>query len=795
MWWTKKVLVFTKTAEYTNHMMTENSNSQIHREAKSQLARLMANENLTVEHRAVRTAYFDVEKRLLVLPIWKNMTGNIYDTLVGHEVGHALDTPPSADILKNAIESIDAKNPHGSKMFLNVIEDGRIEKLVRRRYPGMRRSFSLGYKDLLDRNFFGTAGRSIKSYGLIDRINLHLKLGSAIIIDFTPAEKKLVEMAENCESFDDVVKAAQAIYTYCKEHKEDQPENDEENYYDDSEFYPDESGEFSMPYEDKSGEESGEESDEVDDSSSEDSDDSDESDKSDGKTSDEGSAGESGKDDEEEGSSDSEDDDSETSSSDEDEISDQKTKSPLDEGFRQNPTSETQESWESKKDELVREGTKGYVYVNIPEVNGHNWIVPYKQVHDGGNGFVGLSEVARRGDIYGFIPGHTKEQVLAECIKFRSENAAVISYMVKEFEMRKAADTYSRSSISKTGVINTNKLHTYKYNDDLFKRITNVPTGKNHGLVMFIDWSGSMTTSISGLIEQLVNMVMFCKRVQIPFDVYAFSNAYGHKNMSAEEISAIEARQHSYKDGDLLINSRLSLLQLLSSRMKEGEFNQAIGNLLMLCKFFRKMNAAVDIRPFTFGSTPLDATIVCATSIVNAFRAKHKLQIVNTVILTDGEDTDSIEVRNKGYNPYTQDVVLRDTVTKSEAVVDNLWDNSATTAIFLNRLRERTGTNVIGYYINSDRVNSMSFSQYSADPNQVEKLYKDYVKNKYIEVTNLGYSVYYILKAEEMNIQTTELNLGKATTAKSIAKVFAKYSKNKLDNRIVLSRFIEKISA
>jgi hypothetical protein len=215
----------------------------------------------------------------------------------------------------------------------------------------------------------------------------------------------------------------------------------------------------------------------------------------------------------------------------------------------------------------------------------------------------------------------------------------------------------------------------------------------------------------------------------------------------------------------------------------------------MLCKFFRKMNAAVDIRPFTFGSTPLDATIVCATSIVNAFRAKHKLQIVNTVILTDGEDTDSIEVKNKGYNPYTQDVVLRDTVTKSEAVVDNLWDNSATTAIFLNRLRERTGTNVIGYYINSGRVNSMSFSQYSADPNQVEKLYKDYVKNKYIEVTNRGYSVYYILKAEEMNIQTTELNLGKATTAKSIAKVFAKYSKNKLDNRIVLSRFIEKISA
>jgi ribosomal protein S8E len=322
-----------------------------------------------------------------------------------------------------------------------------------------------------------------------------------------------------------------------------------------------------------------------------------------------------------------------------------------------------------------------------------------------------------------------------------------------------------------------------------------VPTGKNHGLVMFIDWSGSMTTCISGLIEQLVNMVLFCKRVQIPFDVYAFSNVYGNMNLSAEEIGVIEERQHSYKNGDLLVNSSLSLLQLLSSSMKEGEFNLAIGNLLSLCKIFRNTAITVDTRPFGFGSTPLDSTIICATSIVNAFRSKHKLQIVNTVILTDGEDTDDIEIKNVKYNPYNQNLVLRDTVTKSEAVIENVWDTSATTAIFLNRLRDRTGTNVIGYYLKSGRVNSMSFCNYSADPTEVEKLYQNYTKNRYIEVTNQGYSVYYIIKAEEMNIQNAELNLGKATTAKSIAKVFAKYSKNKLDNRVVLSRFIEKISA
>jgi hypothetical protein len=756
-------------------MMTEKSNSQLHREAKSQLARLMANENITVEHRAVRTASFDVENRLLVLPIWKDMTGNIYDTLVGHEVGHALDTPPSVDVLKNAIQSIDAKNPRGSKMFLNVIEDGRIEKLVRRRYPGMRRSFSLGYKELLDRNFFGTAGRSIKSYSLIDRINLHLKLGSAMFIDFTPAEKKLVEMAENCESFDDVVKAAQAIYAYSQDHKEDSSEDGEDDYSEDSDLYPDDDGDFSM---------SDEESEKSEDLSSESSSGSSESDESD---------------DESDGSEETEDDSSENESDDKSNVngtSDKKSES-IDHGESINkPTSETQESWESKKDELVNNTTKGYVYANIPEVNGHNWIVPYKQVYEGDKEHIGLTEIFRNSNI-------DRQLVLLEGMKFRSENSAVISYMVKEFEMRKAADVYSRSSISKTGVINTNKLHTYKYNDDLFKRITNVPFGKNHGLVMFIDWSGSMTNSISGLIEQLVNMVMFCKRVQIPFDVYAFSNSYYQRPVTTDfytiekRQSSLMEKQHSYKDGDVIVNPFLSLLQLLSSSMKTNEFNLAVGHLLQLSKIYRytTWHSNMNMGPFGFGSTPLDSSIICATSIVNAFRAKHKLQIVNTVILTDGDDTDSVDIKNTSFNPYKQNLVLRDTVTKSETILENVWNSSPATTIFLNRLRDRTGTNVIGYYLKSGRINSMSFSKYSADPIQVEKMYKDFTKNRYIEITNNGYSVYYIIKGDEMNIQNTELNIGKATTSKGIAKAFAKYTKNKLDNRVVLSRFIEKISA
>ena len=59
----------------------------------SGLAKLMATENLTVQHAKVPTASFDPKNRILTCPIWEQMSGDLYDLLMGHEVGHALDTP------------------------------------------------------------------------------------------------------------------------------------------------------------------------------------------------------------------------------------------------------------------------------------------------------------------------------------------------------------------------------------------------------------------------------------------------------------------------------------------------------------------------------------------------------------------------------------------------------------------------------------------------------------------------------------------------------------------------------
>ena len=149
---------------------------------KGNLARLLATENLIVEHRKTPTASFDVDRRVLTLPNWDKASSTVYDMLVGHEVGHALFTP-------NEDWRSVADCP---KDFVNVIEDARIEKLMKRTYPGLRKSFSGGYKELNDQDFFGTEGEDFNTFSLIDRINLHFKVGASAMMPFSIEEQVFV---------------------------------------------------------------------------------------------------------------------------------------------------------------------------------------------------------------------------------------------------------------------------------------------------------------------------------------------------------------------------------------------------------------------------------------------------------------------------------------------------------------------------------------------------------------------------------------------------------------------------
>ena len=188
--------------------MNENLKTQ-----KSNLAKLMASENITVQHKKIPTAYFDVKNRILACPTFKDdISSELYDLFMGHEVGHALHTPYEG--LHSTL-----KENRTLKGYLNVVEDVRIERKIREKFTGLRKSFFKAYNELMEKDFFGIKGRDLQSLSLIDKINLITKCGSRVEIELTDEEKVFLKAAEDCETWDDVVQVATAIYEWSKENE------------------------------------------------------------------------------------------------------------------------------------------------------------------------------------------------------------------------------------------------------------------------------------------------------------------------------------------------------------------------------------------------------------------------------------------------------------------------------------------------------------------------------------------------------------------------------------------------
>ena len=193
----------------------------VQKEIKSQLAKLLATEDIVVEHKQCETAQFNVHTRVLTLPMWEKASNNVYDMLVGHEVGHALFTPDEDWTAK-------VKVP---QQFINVCEDARIEKLMKRKYMGIAKSFYRGYSELHDKDFFEVKDEDLNTFNLADRANLYFKIGSFFNLSFSDDEAEIITLIQNAETFTDTIAAAETLYNFCKQEqqqKTSQPQEDGE---------------------------------------------------------------------------------------------------------------------------------------------------------------------------------------------------------------------------------------------------------------------------------------------------------------------------------------------------------------------------------------------------------------------------------------------------------------------------------------------------------------------------------------------------------------------------------------
>tara|TARA_Y100000593_G_scaffold3607_1_gene7126 strand:- start:1137 stop:3254 length:2118 start_codon:yes stop_codon:yes gene_type:complete len=700
---------------------------------RSSLAKLMATENISVEHKNIPTAYFDTKDRVLGLPIWKNASKDVYDLLVGHEVSHALYTP--VDWIKGA-ESIDPDNFGAVKSYLNVIEDARIEKLIKRKFPGLKKNMFKGYAELLERDFFGTDGREFSSYKFIDRINLHFKVGSHVDIPFTSDEKDLVNRIEKLESFEDVVSIVKEIYDGEKSELDKEQESANSNS-DDTENSDDEMD--SLPQESETN--------------------SDDSDFQDG-------------------------DDTENSIPSDDSIgSDENTSSEIEE-------SETQSSFDDALD-AERDLTRGdRVYAKVPFVDSDPFIIPIDKVNAGV-----AHKISRL---------HDDEQQLDINIQFRKflkDSTKTVNYLAKEFEMKKNAEQYARANTSKTGVIDTNKLHSYKFNDDVFRRVTSLPGGKSHGLLMFVDWSGSMSNHMSNTIRQTMILAMFCRKVNIPFDVYSFTD--GNSGEREDVVPDL-------KPGDINFSSDLSLRHYLTSDMRTKEFNDTLFHMFYLSLKFTTEYYWGGMGYDAMGSTPLNEAIIVADDVYTKFKTKHRLEKVNVVFLTDGaantnrtvyDPDDEYGSKNMQLGWYHSQNSEPNTFVvdpKTKNSIGIVTDSSLTDSL-LRHFGDRHSTNVIGMFISDANLRPVIElhinPENSKSYEEMTDINKSWRKERCLVVDHRGYSKFFVIKGgKKLTTDADDFVVDSDASKAKIRNAFKKHLTSKLGNKIILNSFIDIIS-
>jgi hypothetical protein len=699
-------------------------------EIKSQLAKLLATEDIVVENREVMTAQFDVDNRILTLPKWKRASNSVYDMLVGHEVGHALYTPnvdPPKDI------------PHS---FVNIIEDARIEKKMKHRYPGLAKSFYKGYRELSEEDFFCIGDQDLKKMNLADRINLYYKIGKFVDIPFdTYEESVLVTKVGNVETFEDVCEVAREVYTYCKvetpstdQHQQPQQQSPNGQPGDSMESPESFSGDDEMTH---------------------------------------------GEMDEE----------SEKLESENQELN-------IDNQIEQEssePEVTTDKAFEDGISELCGlDNGIDNVYVEVPKVNLDNIIITNKRVHE---------ELDLSWQLQSMPLQHTDEwtgkiteykadfnRADEEYQKFKKSAQREVNYLVKEFECKKSADAYARATVSKTGILDCTKLHTYKYNEDLFRKVSILPDGQNHGLIFILDWSGSMGNCILDTIKQLFNLVWFCNKCNIPFDVYAFTNSYLW-NREDEKNESMD-----WGLNKLFIHKDFHLLNLLTGNVKRKELEKQLLNVWRIVFNMKSWTNYEVPAGYGLSGTPLNEALVCLNQIIPQFQKNHDLQKVQCVILTDGE-ANHLSYCKPWYSERYGEKEGTAHLTRGHSYLRNRKTGHTYkigdyfyqfTELLLSDLKESFPyTNFIGIRLAGTRdINSM-VRRYTG-----EDSVKSVRKDKFFSLKTSGYDSYFLMVDSSLSVDT-EFEVEEGATKAKIKSAFAKNLKSKALNKKVLSQFMD----
>ena len=781
---------------------------------KNQLAKLMATENLTIVHKKVPTAYFDMKNRILCCPIFKDdLSKELYDLFMGHEVGHALNTP------YEGVHSALTKN-RTLKGYLNVVEDVRIERKIRETYPGLRKSFYKAYNELMEMDFFGINSKDLNNdISLIDKINLITKVGSRVNIALSKEEQEFLDWSMRCETWDEVVECATAIYEYSKEN-ETRTEDDEklvpqtldlgdEEDSDDGEDYGDE--------EDEDGEDDG-------DSQWEDSDEDNLPDLEENEGSTDGQGEEQDIEEESENQvKNTGKDGGEGESSDYDD----------EKGARE---SITEHAAHNNEEQFISEDNAIVTLIDLKSKfdknkNYSEMVIGYKQVIQDWDTELWNKECEGSWETERLAKMVKRGKITAK--KLTDKNSKLVQHMAKEFEMKQTAMQASKATTGKTGKLDMNKLAKYKIVDDVFKKVTMIPDGQNHGVNVLLDWSGSINNQCCDLLEQTIILVQFCRKVGIPHRVYLFSDTYiseGDYWSRGESSSLIEIFSNEMSSRDYttnLINVSSLWNNFFSNRSSYRHFE----------KFLVKWNTwfdGIDVvdgeesrwinlescaapQKYRLGGTPLDNSLLAMRTELVKFNKKYNVEKSILTVITDGfshqsdafekssEETldqddqeKNIDSGDYGWRRTRQTRKFQDPFSKKLYTYSDQTGYSSNgfvqTQNLLDWISKETGVIVTGYFVFETKREIYSISG-TVDLGDVDATWRQ-MRKEGVAIKCHGYNKLFLTSASTLATDGDDELDEKFVGAKkaSILAAFKRNQRTKSTSRFLTNEFIKEIA-
>jgi len=324
-----------------------------------------------------------------------------------------------------------------------------------------------------------------------------------------------------------------------------------------------------------------------------------------------------------------------------------------------------------------------------------------------------------------------------------------------------------------------------------------------------------MCDSIKQTVEQLMNLVWFCQKVNIPYEVYFFSSEIGESTWTRGRSKQGD-EVFDYKYGDAVMD-KCHLVCVANNRMKKTKLDESLMYLWSMGMNYASRYSAggnLDWEGDNFGmpselylgSTPLNQALVAFNQMIPIFKNKNKIEKMSVITLTDGGanwsfgstmgDDDKVNHDAHGNTPVIK-IGKKSYSTKGE----KYFRSDEYTGLLLDILRTEHQVSTIGFFVTKkiktwdmDRYIN-NYKDYQDKENQRLKLRSSMTKNRFASVDHYGYSKYFLLNGKKMNIENTNLDsINDNMKSGGIAKVFKKSMKGRITSRILLNQFIQEVA-